>query len=184
MSLYLNVAADLPPMLSRLGALCDSAGVTFSPGALRRKWAYPSAAGAMALCVFVRVAALALHRAQNLLQFVSMGLAIIGMAGFLTLALTVRKIARTLDHLERGDSRSPRPPSSAKFLLLLLIPRHNREHLVGDLEEEFATVVLPEYGERRARFWYWWKVITSIAPLAWAALRRILTIALLWRHGR
>src|SRR5947209_376105 len=31
---------------------------------------------------------------------------------------------------------------------LLLIPKRNREHVIGDLEEEYRTTVLPQYGSK------------------------------------
>jgi len=65
-----------------------------------------------------------------------------------------------------------KPPSAAKFMLLL-VPRRDREHLVGDLEEEYRTIVLPEYGARAAKFWYWCQVLSSIAPLLWSQSKRI-----------
>ena len=46
------------------------------------------------------------------------------------------------------------PPRFPKFLLLL-IPKKNREYVIGDLEEEFQTILVPQYGYRIARCWYW-----------------------------
>lgn len=74
-----------------------------------------------------------------------------------------------------------KPPTTAKFILLL-VPTRDREHLVGDLEEEYRTIVLPEYGVRMARFWYWWQVLGSVAPLFWSQLKRIAGVVLLWRR--
>jgi hypothetical protein len=54
-------------------------------------------------------------------------------------------------------------PRRAQYLLLL-IPKKDREHLIGDLEEEFRTLVLPQYGRRRANFYYWWHACAAIAP--------------------
>ena len=71
-------------------------------------------------------------------------------------------------------------PRNAKFLLLL-IPRKSRENLVGDLEEEFSTIILPRCGQRKAQAWYWWQVSASIAPLVWAQVKRIAGIVLLWK---
>lgn len=59
-------------------------------------------------------------------------------------------------HLE-----SQQPPSHAKFLLLL-IPKKYREYLVGDLEEEFRTVTVVDYGPTVARFLYWWQVVLAL----------------------
>jgi hypothetical protein len=49
-------------------------------------------------------------------------------------------------HVKR-DAITAEVPSSAR-LLLLLVPRKVRENLVGDLEQEFLTRVLPNYGLR------------------------------------
>jgi Kef-type K+ transport system membrane component KefB len=76
-----------------------------------------------------------------------------------------------------------RPPRLAKFLLLL-IPRRNRESLLGDLEEEYVTIAFPEYGARLARLWYWWQVVASVMPLLWAQLKRVLGLAWLLKHIR
>ena len=47
-------------------------------------------------------------------------------------------------------------------LLYWFLPKDKREHLPGDLEEEFATVILPTFGLRYAKFWFWWQVVRSI----------------------
>lgn len=54
-----------------------------------------------------------------------------------------------------------KPPRHAKFLLLL-VPRKHLGTLVGDLEEDYQTRVLPEFGPVAARFWYWWQVMLEI----------------------
>jgi len=83
--------------------------------------------------------------------------------------------------IKSGDFASnSEPPSSAKFILLL-IPRNYREHLVGDLEEEYTTIVVPEYGLRKARLWYWVQVLCSLLPLLWAQIRRMLGLIAFWR---
>lgn len=65
------------------------------------------------------------------------------------------------------------PPRSAQFLLLL-IPKRNREHLIGDLEEEYRTIVLPEYGRFWAGLWYWGQTLGAIGPYLWSGLKRVL----------
>jgi hypothetical protein len=73
------------------------------------------------------------------------------------------------------------PPAVAKFILLL-IPERHREPLIGDLEEQYITTLLPEYGAKKARIWYWWQVVTSIGPLLWAPIERAIAIAFLWKR--
>lgn len=89
-----------------------------------------------------------------------------------------------LDELEgKKAAYMPGAPDSARFLLLLIPIRH-RENLVGDLEEEFTTVVLPTYGLKKARAWYWWQVLASLGPLLWSEFKRAAGLALLWKAMR
>jgi len=81
------------------------------------------------------------------------------------------------------DAITAEVPSSAR-LLLLLIPRKVRENLVGDLEEEFLTSVLPNYGLTLARKWYWQQVITSLCPIVWEQFKRVAGLVLLWKVVR
>lgn len=71
------------------------------------------------------------------------------------------------------------PPRAAKFMLLL-IPKKYRENIVGDLEEEYRTQVLPEFGPRKAAIWYWTQVLCSLLPLAWSQIKRIAGLAAVW----
>jgi hypothetical protein len=48
-------------------------------------------------------------------------------------------------------------------LLDLFLGKADREIMRGDLEEEFAISILPRYGKRRARFWFWWQAMRTIA---------------------
>jgi hypothetical protein len=66
---------------------------------------------------------------------------------------------------------SSAPPRFPKFLLLL-IPKKNREYVIGDLEEEFHTILVPEYGYRTARCWYWAQVLAAFLPIVWDQLKR------------
>ncbi|MGH7047551.1 MAG: permease prefix domain 2-containing transporter [Stellaceae bacterium] len=54
------------------------------------------------------------------------------------------------------------PPDGAKFLLHLLLTKHDREAIPGDLEEEFATDFF-DLGPKRARILYWKRAISTIA---------------------
>jgi DNA-binding CsgD family transcriptional regulator len=83
-------------------------------------------------------------------------------------------------HFTIENEEARRPPEFARFLLLL-VPKKYRENLLGDLDEEFTTIVLPDYGARKARLWYWWQMIASIAPIVWAQVKRIAGLVLLWK---
>jgi hypothetical protein len=85
--------------------------------------------------------------------------------------------------LQRDKAQPKRlntPPKSAKFLLLL-VPKRNRENLIGDLEEEFNTLLVPQYGLRLARLWYCWHVLLTLAPVAWENLKRVAGLTALWK---
>jgi hypothetical protein len=86
-------------------------------------------------------------------------------------------VARRADALERlinererpNDTVLPAPPASgdpptgASFLLDLCLPKVDREVIPSDLTEEFTTSILPKYGARRARFWFWTQAVRTIA---------------------
>jgi hypothetical protein len=55
------------------------------------------------------------------------------------------------------------PPTAACFLLDLFLAKTDREVIPADLEEEFTTSILPKYGVRRARFWFWTQTARTIA---------------------
>ena len=73
-------------------------------------------------------------------------------------------------------SEAARPPKSAHFVLLL-VPKKDREHLIGDLEEEYRTNILPEYGKFWARVWYWVQAIQAIGFYVWPFVKRVLGMA-------
>lgn len=60
-----------------------------------------------------------------------------------------------------GVSEVVAPPRLAQFILLL-IPLSQRDQLMGDLEEEYRTVVLPKY-PKLAKLYYWWHALTEVA---------------------
>jgi hypothetical protein len=88
--------------------------------------------------------------------------------------LNVRNLLTT----RRGEV--DHPPRSAGYILLL-IPKRNREHLVGDLEEEYRTKVLPEWGPFRARFFYWEQTTVAVVCYLWPVLKRLLGLAAIWK---
>jgi hypothetical protein len=66
---------------------------------------------------------------------------------------------------KRARIRADAPPRWAECLLYLLLEKRARDHLPGDLEEEFRTVMRPKFGERYARRWYCFQVLRSLWPL-------------------
>ncbi|MGA3351220.1 MAG: hypothetical protein ABSC33_19500 [Candidatus Sulfotelmatobacter sp.] len=173
------VRSDLP-MLRQLEGLCDRTRVPFSilHSAYRRIW--PLISVALVLTMSLLIADMFLKGSHMLLRLTSLASEIVLVAGaevYLThdrrVKKTLRKIEDVLDSVELAAA----PPKAAKFILLL-VPKRNREHVVGDLEEEFYTVVVPEYGLRRAQMWYRWHVIIAIAPFLWAKIKRALGLVL------
>lgn len=63
-----------------------------------------------------------------------------------------------------------KPPALAKAWLAWIVPSADREVLLGDLAEEFASRVSRD-GERAARRWYWRQVRRSTAPTLVERLR-------------
>jgi hypothetical protein len=136
------------------------------------------------------------------LSFASVGVvagAAVAVALSAIMHISISKFEQKLSLLESQLRRIPNPsrtpvrfsvaisvstaPPLPKFLLLL-VPKKNREHLLGDLEEEYRTVVLPEYGLRRAQWWYWEQVFISLWPFLWAILKRLAGMALFWKIVR
>lgn len=63
------------------------------------------------------------------------------------------------------------PPRLAVLLLTRLLPAELHESLLGDLEEEYRTRILPARGRRAARRWFWRQTLAAL-PLARRAGRR------------
>lgn len=66
--------------------------------------------------------------------------------------------------------QSTSPPQAAAELLLWILPKDRRDALIGDLEEEYQTIVVPKLGASRARRWFWFQAIRSVVPVlrSWA----------------
>jgi hypothetical protein len=56
-------------------------------------------------------------------------------------------------------------PRLARALLRHLLPGREREFLIGDLEESFASRTAAGANVRAARRWYWRMALASIASL-------------------
>jgi hypothetical protein len=81
-------------------------------------------------------------------------------------------------HQNRAARHSP--PKLGEYALLL-IPKRNRENLIGDLEEEYRTVILPKYGPRLAAIWYWVQAVWVIGPFIWAGVKRATGLEIIWK---
>jgi hypothetical protein len=58
------------------------------------------------------------------------------------------------------------PPTFAAFFLYLTLPRRQQEPIIGDLNEDFATNVLPRFGPLLAGIWYWYKALLCVSMYA------------------
>jgi hypothetical protein len=65
------------------------------------------------------------------------------------------------------EPKQAKLPSLARMFLLFVSSR-NREHIIGDLQEECRTTQ-----KRFPRCWYWGQVFALVGCYWWAALRRI-----------
>jgi len=65
-----------------------------------------------------------------------------------------------------------RPPRIARWLLHRSLPAHNRDDIIGDLDEEYTGYVVRERGPLRARWWYWRQALGSLAPTVGRDLAR------------
>jgi hypothetical protein len=138
---------------------------------------------ALGATVLIRLAKLVFTRWSLAFEFASILLVLV--ATIALLSYSWQMLHALLEEVSSKTVENPdkRPPSGAKFLLLL-IPRQHREDLIGDLEEEFHTILIPEYGLKAARRWYWWHVFISIGPLVWGKLKRVVGLVWLWKSVR
>ncbi len=60
------------------------------------------------------------------------------------------------------QERPVRSPAAANFLLYLLLNKHDRSVIPGDLEEEYLTTILPKFGRTRADVWFWMQTAKNI----------------------
>jgi hypothetical protein len=70
----------------------------------------------------------------------------------------------------------PEPPKTATFLLRLVMPQEGREAMIGDLIEEYTTVMIPQHGRKAGDFWFWSQAIRSVAVVVMKRMGAILAI--------
>lgn len=71
--------------------------------------------------------------------------------------------ATSSDGMKEAEDVSA-PPRFAEYLLYLFIPKLQRQNLLGDLQEEYLEVS-ERFGKKRATFWFYKQVGTSLWPL-------------------
>lgn len=69
-----------------------------------------------------------------------------------------------------------KPPSRAEFILQLFLPMADRRAMIGDLAEEYCDYVVPKYGCKKAKLWYWTQVVKSFIPSLWMRFLKIAAI--------
>jgi hypothetical protein len=69
---------------------------------------------------------------------------------------------------------SGKPPRFAEFALYFFLNRDHRTAIAGDLAEEYATIILPMFGLRLAKVWYWKQVLWSMPPTVGIYARRLI----------
>jgi hypothetical protein len=57
---------------------------------------------------------------------------------------------------------------------LLLVEERSREYLVGDLEEEYWTLIVPIRSRFEARCWWWRQILGILTAYLWKQLNRTL----------
>jgi putative ABC transport system permease protein len=63
------------------------------------------------------------------------------------------------------SGRSPESPRLARALLAVLVPRAEREFVIGDLEETFAARIAAGTPPGAARRWYWRAALSNISTM-------------------
>ncbi len=66
----------------------------------------------------------------------------------------------------------------------MFAPRRDRDAILGDLAEDFATRLVPKYGVRAARLRYWTQVLRSIWPVLRPRLVELAGVSVLVRAAR
>jgi hypothetical protein len=65
-------------------------------------------------------------------------------------------------HCEEDNIRIITLPSFADECMTFLLPRDQRDEIMGDLEEDYRVNIVPKLGEKLAKRWYWFQAIRTI----------------------
>ena len=86
------------------------------------------------------------------------------------MSLLVEGVFQKLRKISAGKSThnqdDKEPPKLAEYLLYFFLSRIERENAVGDLVEEYSQTIIPRFGSRWGRIWFYKQVFTSLWPLA------------------
>lgn len=182
---YSFVSREFVPTYGRLERLCAAYGVPCGIRTQRTTWVFRCSVGFLFLTICLFTLGLVLRQWYGSLELIGLGceIALLGVLAFglKLLSSTQNEADVLLDQLAGRSLRQPLGPPNAARFLLLLIPIRHREHLIGDLEEEYIAVVLPKYGLKKARAWYWWQVLLSLVPILWSEVKRVAGFVLLLR---
>jgi hypothetical protein len=74
------------------------------------------------------------------------------------------QIMRDISKTQTDDASQSTLPNTAEYLLYLLLPRKDRESIIGDLYEEYPLVV-KKFGVKKAKLWVYRQVLCSAWPL-------------------
>lgn len=96
----------------------------------------------------------------------------------------VRLLPAIRIRLSKNHSRHGNVPKLGEYWLYLILPSKARKYLPADLEEEFKTEILPRFGFRKARLWYWTQVFKSIGPIIARRLAKLASLAWLLKSAQ
>lgn len=86
---------------------------------------------------------------------------------FSTTVFRIFTLLFAIFHVVWQQPKQKELPSLAR-IFLLFVSRRNREHIIGDLEEEYRTSQ-----KRFPRCWYWGQIFALLGCYWWAGLRRL-----------
>lgn len=75
------------------------------------------------------------------------------------------------------------PPIRAEIIMRFVLPKSDRDSLLGDLEEEYRYM-LAKFGIATARKWYWAQCGRTVAAYVWSGFSKFAKLALLTEAAR
>jgi hypothetical protein len=88
----------------------------------------------------------------------------------------------TLGHFGVGqEKKANEPPAAPEWIVSCLVPKKTRDAILGDMKERFHDN-LDQGSSARAKRLYWADAVRSVAPLVWRAIKRVGTLAMMWKY--